>query len=102
MKDYLRANKYIKSVHEKREIFKIRTRMIEISENFKNRYKSMNCQMGCKSVEDIKHVLECKIIGNEEKCDIDLIYNGNIKEIIENSKIITKIMKKENKMVRKQ
>ena len=28
----------------------------------------MNCQMGCKSKEDIKHIIEeCQIIKNEEK-----------------------------------
>ena len=67
------------SISDKRKIFAIRNRMVEIPDNFKENSKENLCI--CNEIETMKHVYECKTL-NIEPVNIcyEKIFNGNIKE----------------------
>ena len=94
MADYLRPNKFVQNIDEKRNIFKIRTNMMELGVNFKNRYKSTHCQLGCKTEENLNHILECTVTKEDkiDNCFLEQIFNGNLDNIVKNSKIIISLM----------
>ena len=48
-----KLNRYQTSI-----IFKTRTRMLEVKNNYKNRHRDLNCRMCNNHVEDQKHALQ--------------------------------------------
>ena len=91
MSSYLKSNNIIQNTKEKRNIFNIRSMMIDLKNNFKRGNENLNCRLGCKKVEDTNHLNECiKIQSKENKFSIEKIRNGNIIEIKENSRIFIK------------
>ena len=50
--------------------------MLELWINFKNRYQSTECKLGCKREDNMKHILECTVIEKEEnnKCFVENKY----------------------------
>ena len=53
--------KYIENLHfeEARAIFMMITRMIDVKANYKNNYKSLECEI-CKVEENTHHLFKCK------------------------------------------
>merc|ERR1712208_232329 len=82
MAEYLQPyNKYL-TIEEKRGIFEIRNRMVNIPANFKSKSEE-KCK--CGDIEDMSHIYECEILSiknNQTKIAYKKIFNGNISEQI--------------------
>lgn len=62
--EYLLSNKFTNS--ECFLLFKLRSRMIDIKENFKSSHLSdMKCRKGCVEIEEVSHLLKCPVLVNE-------------------------------------
>ena len=91
------------TVQEKKELFKMRTRMTEVKSNYKNRYESLNCDKCEKNnkfnEETQEHVYKCREIKKNTKI-FEKIYTNTyetetlkviIKEYLNNMKELKKI-----------
>ena len=76
-------------------IFKARTRMLDIKNNYKNKYKDTMCR-GCKNeIETQEHILnECPNFHKNEKTKIlqEDLYSENKKELVETAKMLRQLM----------
>ena len=67
-------------IEEKREIFAIRNRMINIPYNF-----STKCEYKCEcgKLEDMQHIYMCELWNKEEQplLSYEKIFNGNLKQL---------------------
>ena len=61
--NYLRSTEL--ETREKKFLFQIRTRMIDLKVNFKNHYSDLFCPFGCENEDDQNHLLHCKILLQE-------------------------------------
>ena len=60
IQDYLISTKF--SNHEKELLIKLRTRMVDVKDNFKQKYEdNMSCDL-CGEYENQQHLLECKTL----------------------------------------
>ena len=77
MAEYLLPNDEKLSISDRRYIFAIRNRMIDIENNFKNRKKTEKC---CGQIEDQQHIYTCQQL-NKKKTDIEYnkIFEENVK-----------------------
>ena len=67
------------SIEDKRNLFAIRNRMVEIPDNFKTSAIENLCI--CKKKENMKHIYECKQLNtNPIEISYEKVYNGNIEE----------------------
>ena len=79
MAEYLLPNEEF-SISEKRELFSIRNRMINIEDNFRGNNIRKTCI--CGGIEDMKHIYSCKIYSTEkEKIEYEYIYGEDIRKI---------------------
>ena len=92
--EYFEAKEYLKDLNlsEARLKFKLRSRMLEVRNNFKTQYETLECQ-GCqKSIDTQDHVLFCPFFsdlrqGLDLQSDKDLIsYYSQVMKIRENMK----------------
>ena len=67
LQTYLKANTTLNN-DEKLKLFKFRTRMMELKNNFKNNYSDLKCKLGCNEIDEQKHLFECEVLLNN--CDI--------------------------------
>ena len=99
MAEYLQPyNKYL-TVEEKRGIFEIRNRMVNIPANFKSKSEE-KCK--CGDIEDMSHIYECEILSiknNQTKIAYKKIFNGNISEQILVYRRFTENMKRRNNCI---
>ena len=67
MQNYLKPSRVRISQNEIQTIFKLRSRVIDVKQNFRGKYENLECR-SCKSEEESqKHVYECwKIKENRE------------------------------------
>ena len=93
MADYLMPFNKSLSIEDKRNLFSMRNRMVEIGNNFGRNEK---CKM-CDSNQDMKHIYLCEYL-NEQQIRIPYvkIYEGNIFEQTTVLRIFEKNMKKLN------
>ena len=101
MAEYLMPHNNHLSTEEKRSLFAVRNRMVNIGYNFG---KIEICEK-CKENEDMEHIYYCKYLNKEQnKISFEKIYTGNINEqnrilrifeknMNERSKIKTKLQK---------
>ena len=79
MAEYLLPNNTEMSIDNKRNLFSIRNRIIELSTNFPLKYKEHLCVCGAR--EEMKHIYTCKILNSEkEKIQYEQIFSNNLKE----------------------
>jgi hypothetical protein len=71
------------TIEERRNLFAIRNRMVDICSNFSKSEVKPTCVSG--EIESMKHVYICKILNEKtvESEEYENIYNGNIKKQIE-------------------
>ena len=77
-------------------IFKTRTRMLEVKNNYKNKYTSTECRKCKQTTETQEHILtECMSIHTncENKVNMAIIYSDNITQLKEETCKIKNIMK---------
>ena len=80
MAEYLMPNLENLSIDDKRNIFKIRNRMLLIPANFPLGSEEKRCW--CGEIENTKHIYVCKYWSKEsEKTSFEMIYTDNISQL---------------------
>ena len=93
MSEYLLPTNMKLTIEEKRRLFGIRNKMLDIPSNFPNSKCEQKCDCGV--ISDMEHIYYCE---TEVKLPFEKIYNGNIEEQISVYKIFEEnLKKKENK-----
>ena len=81
MADYLLpTNKHL-NLEEKRTLFALRNKMVDIPNSFSNKELKEKCF--CGEIEEMEHLYECEILGNNSEIPYDKIYSNNVKDQIE-------------------
>ena len=82
MAEYLTPLNRKMTIENKRIMFSVRNRMVNIKSNFKNRNNEVKCICGEK--ESMEHIWSCEQIRtkNIQKEDFHKIYNGNLTQQI--------------------
>ena len=80
MTDYLSPLNRNLNIENKRRMFSIRNRMINIKSNFNQRNKEAKCICGDK--ETMEHIWNCKLLNKEgnQNEKYEKIFNGNLEE----------------------
>ena len=79
MAEYLLPNDEL-SITEKRYIFSMRNRMINIENNFRGKMEKKTCI--CGEYEDMNHIYSCKIKNSQiEKVPYKMIFGNDIKQM---------------------
>ena len=77
MADYLLPYNDKISIEEKRSLFAIRNRMVNIGSNFG---KIENCEK-CKMIENMEHIYDCIYLNKQQnEISFEKIYSGNINQ----------------------
>ena len=99
MEEYLKPINNNLSIDQKRDLFALTNRMIEIPYNFPKSEKHTLCV--CGENEDMQHIYYCELLnkGTQEKLPYDGIYNGNLKQQIEIFKIFKQNLEHREKMI---
>ena len=85
------------TIQEKQEMFSIKNRMVQISQNFPQTNKIDICL--CGEIETMNHIYSCKSLNTEEEIlPYSKIYSGNIGEQITIFKRFQKNMRNREKM----
>ena len=106
MQNYLKSNEIRIKLEEAQEIFKMRSRMSDVKNNFRGKYENFECNIcNTKEYETQQHILECKEINkrktkNNKPPNYENIYSRNVKKqliiaqyFIENMNIKKKLEK---------
>ena len=95
----------IKTVKQLQDLFKIRTRMLEIKTNMRGNHNEFNwdeCRiLGNKNEETQEHILNCPVINAGKEMKIDMNYNDIFSRNVLNQIDITKEIK-QNMAIREQ
>ena len=85
MQKYLRKNNMKISIEEKQMIFKLRSEVTNVKMNFKGMHEDLKCKICNYENETQKHLLECKILNENEKqiLEYEKIENGNIIDMVQ-------------------
>ena len=62
MQNYLKSNKFTISQNEAEEIFKLRSRMMDVKLNFRGMHETLECDICNEEDGSQKHLLECSEI----------------------------------------
>ena len=82
MCEYLLPSDEILSISDKRNIFSVRNRMVNISYNFPKQQQIEKCV--CGEIENMEHIYLCEILNRDKiKMTYNLIYNGTLKQQVE-------------------
>ena len=80
MSEYLLPTNKNLTIDQKRRLFAIKNKMIDIPSNFSSKTEN-RCQ--CGSVENMEHIYLCETLNQETRIlPYEKIYNGNINEQI--------------------
>ena len=81
MAEYLQPGNFL-SIENKRKSFSLRNQMLDIPSNFISREKNKS-KCICKSLEDMRHVYECKYLNIDEPSEkYEQLFRGNINQQI--------------------
>ena len=98
MSYYLMPNNSNLSNNDKKLMYGIKNRMINLFENFPSKKLQMFCLAGCNELESINHLYKCKIINQTEpNISYQKIYNGTIEEQVKIFQIIKQNLKEREK-----
>ena len=83
MAEYLQPINSQLNIENKRKMFAIRNRMVNIKSNFKQKNEIQMCI--CGQIENMEHIWNCEKLSSDknEKRNYQKIFNGNIKEQIQ-------------------
>ena len=106
MQNYL-GNKELETI-EKKFLFQIRTRMLDVKSNFKNKHSDLSCPLLCGHREDNQqHILECPILLQNikdvttDKINYHDIFSSDISKQIRTLRIMRKLWKKRKNIIEK-
>ena len=91
MKEYLTARSPLNTT-EKRNMFRIRTKMVNLPAYFPGKFGQRTCRYGCEENEDLYHIIQCE--NDSEKENIGKIELENILSVtnVINKETIQKII----------
>ena len=99
MSEYLMPQTEL-NISEKRDMFAVKNRMIDITSNFSSNKEIEKCW--CGKNQNMKHIYMCTILNNETtEMPYKKLFNGNINEQIEVYKRFTNNMSEREKRKRK-
>ena len=82
MAKYFSPNESKLSISDKKYIFAMRNKMIQIHGNFSSRNFQNNCKAGCPDTETMEHIYHCKIYTKDtEITKYEHIYKENMKNM---------------------
>ena len=80
MSEYLHPSNSNLTLEEKRRMFEIKNKMLDISTNFPTKYPNNKCV--CGEIETMEHIYQCGLFGLLPEISYEKIYNGSIQEQI--------------------
>ena len=96
MAEYLLPNNESLSISEKRYIFAIRNRMVQVEVNFPQNKNKTETKCFCGETMNMNHIYSCKQLNNE---NIEVQYEAIFSEEIDKQKIVqARFMKNLDKM----
>ena len=104
IQNYLESDKL--NTSEKKMLFQLRTRMIDVKTNFKNMYMDKVCPVCEKSEDDQKHVLECQLLSSNisdiatEKVEYEDIFHCDISKQTNLVRIFQNLWKKRKQLMK--
>ena len=98
--EYLKPNQI--SIQEAKFIFLLRTRMLDVKCNFRNKYSDVKCP-NCESDDSQAHILQCEKLVDTTSIASDLpkyenIFEANCEKVLSVSRIISQNFSKRNKL----
>ena len=79
MEEYLLPSNSVLTIEQKRNMFAVKNRMVDIPANFPNEYKKTT--FCCNEIETMKHLYICEELCNEKsELEYEQLYHGNIHE----------------------
>ena len=102
MAEYLLPKNSKLTISQKQQMFSVKNRMIEISENFHG--KDMDNKCSCGQLETILHIYNCETLDTGEKIllEYDNIYNGKIEDQIRIFEKVESNLKKREQLKQKE
>ena len=104
MQNYLGGSEL--ETREKKFLFLLRTRMLDVKINFRNHHSDLCCPLCGTSEDDQKHNLECSVLLQNitdvatEKTNYDDIYVNNISKQVKILRIFMKLWKKKKNLMK--
>ena len=99
MSEYLLPTYQKLSIEERRKLFSIRNKMINIPANFSKSNSEVKCV--CGQTENMTHLYNCEIL-NTEKPEVlyEQVYSGNIREQVEILKRFELILEERDRILK--
>ena len=83
MSSYLLPNPVGITIEDKKIIYSIRNRTIDIPSNFPGKFQNVMCPTKCGKIEEMKHLYTCQILNNSQiSTPYEHIFEGDIKKQI--------------------
>ena len=86
MQDYLQPEN-VKNVNQAKFIFSARTRMLDVGDNFSNKYgKNAKCKLGCEESDTQSHLLSCQhlagndLLHSEDNVNYDDLFSNQVED----------------------
>ena len=100
MQPYLKPNHI--TIMEAKFIFSVRTRMLDVKTNFKNKYNDLKCP-NCMEEDSQSHLLSCDKIVSQSEIVTEIpkyenIFGTNLDEILKVTRILSKNFKERNNL----
>ena len=105
LQDYLKPGNSDISISEMKYIFHLKTRSIDIKQNYKNKYNgNLDCISCLKSSETMRHILECPMLVKNNQLtqtlpDYMQLFGNNLQDKILLSRILKEHMKKRSEFL---
>ena len=97
MAEYLMPYDFNLSIEDKRQMFSLKNRMVNIHENFPSKGLDKMCKAGCDTEETIQHIYMCdKYDYKHIHTEYEHIYNGTVTEQTHIYKIMKKKLEERN------
>ena len=86
MQDYLQPEN-VKNVTQAKNLFSARTRMLDVGDNFSNKYgKNVKCKLGCEESDTQSHLLSCQhlagndLLHSEDNVNYDDLFSNQVED----------------------
>ena len=103
MQPYLKPNEI--QIHEAKFIFQLRTRMVDVRLNYRNRYSDTICP-NCKAApDDQPHLLECTLLVDttavaSSTIKYESLFNSDLQEVVKVSRLINTNFRKRKQILK--
>ena len=99
MQKYLRPSQISITHKEIITIFRLRTRMTKVKDNFKGKYEKLECEICKEEKETQLHILNCKILSKEIVPEYEKIFENDVKYQVKIAKVFNENIKRRNSIL---